>query len=309
MKFNLINLLYLFVRFAPIIVISFFSLQFIFNHDLNSIIYLSGLVLVCLLIISIGNIGYSILFKKRSQQNINKSDLCKAFELTQNGPLSVIPLSQAVLGYSFFFIIYILNKNNVKPILDTTYIGSNGGKYPYTGGNDEIFKQNIPLLIILPLLIMGDLFWNIIFGCDNFATLFTSLIIGSLFGFFWALVLDSNNSRVKEQGVCGKDYICDIKRVDSVYSTYATGKDRDLSLFNVINNSVCDDYKKLKTRSIYKCRLKPNTSNLATNTPIGNNISEEEELANIIADYKNAKLSSTDNKPQIQTIWDSWKPK
>jgi hypothetical protein len=305
MKFSLINLLYLLVRLAPIIVISFFSLQFIFNRDLISVIYLSGLVIACLLIISVGNIGYSILFKNRANNKGNKTALCKVFELTQNGPLSVIPLSQAVLGYSFFFLIYILNKNNVKPKLDKTYTGKNGSQYPHTGGSDEIFKQNIPILVILPMLIMGDLFWNINFGCDNFATLLISLTIGSLFGFFWALLLDSSNSRMKEDGVCGKDHFCKATQIDSVYSTYATGKEMDLSLFNVINNSICDDYKKLKTRSIYKCRLKPTSSNLATNTPIGNNISEEDELKRIISDYEKDTITSTN---KIKTIWDSWKP-
>jgi hypothetical protein len=135
---------------------------------------------------------------------------------------------------------------------------------------------------------------------------------------------------MKDNGVCGTDYFCDANRIDAVYSTYATGKEMDLSLFNVINNSVCDDYKNIHQRNIYKCRLKSKSTNLETNTPvssasiachghsnprlpgeacpswstIGNAISEESELQQMVQSYSNELTNSN----KIKEIWDTVKP-
>ena len=296
MKFNLINLLYLFIRLAPIIVVTFFSLQFVFNRDFISIIYLSGLVIICIILISVGKV-YSSVFPNRAAANEKTSNmLCKVFELTKNGPISNIPLGQTILGYSFFFLVYIINKNNVKPIsIDTKDV-------LHTGGNDEIIKQNIPLFVILPLLIIGDLFWNVTYCCENFNTLFASLAIGSLFGFIWAGWLDTN-SRLKDtnQGVCGNNRTCQIDRIDAKYSTYATGKEVDLSLFTVINNPICDSYKNLPNRSIYKCKYV--NSPVAANTPTGTTIiSQTDELKAITKAYDTTSTNYDFNMDYTATV-------
>ena len=44
MDFNIINILYMFFRLAPFIIVSYFTLQSIFNQDLKGVIYLIGLL-------------------------------------------------------------------------------------------------------------------------------------------------------------------------------------------------------------------------------------------------------------------------
>ena len=44
MDLNLINILYLFFRMAPFVIVSYFSLQSILNQDLKGLIYLIGLI-------------------------------------------------------------------------------------------------------------------------------------------------------------------------------------------------------------------------------------------------------------------------
>ena len=46
MDFNLINILYMFFRLAPFIIVSYFTLQSIFNQDLKGVIYLIGLLIL-----------------------------------------------------------------------------------------------------------------------------------------------------------------------------------------------------------------------------------------------------------------------
>jgi len=270
MKFNLINLLYLFIRLAPIIVISFFSLQFVFNQDLVAIIYLIGLIITCLVNLSVGNIFFPWLSRNRPKTNIKRENLvCNTLSLNiKEGPLSNMPLSQTVLGFSLFFFVYILFKNNSPdqkmnkdgtPYRDPAYPNSN----VYESTN-RIYSNNIPLLVILPILIFGDLLWNISNGCADYFFLMISLILGSSMGLLWAFITD-NNSRRREVGCGGNYHECstgDITSSNAVYLYPASGKELDLSLFNVINNSVCNQ---TNYRSIYKCRPIHRNRSPATN--------------------------------------------
>ena len=261
MKFNIVNLLYLFFRLAPIIIVAFFSLQLVFNYDVISIIYLIGLIIACLTNMAVGNVFYGSVFKERALQTAARkkelNPMCKVFELTKEGPLSNIPLSQTVLSYSLFFLVLIIFKNDVKTLnWKNTDVKVNPG--------GQIYKDNIPFFVILPLLIIGDMFWNIKYECDTFQTLVVSLAIGGSIGLAWSTIIDQTyNSRFTggkdstqaDIGVVGgSGKLRKISNVSASYSTYATGKELDISLFNVINNNVCE---KAFQRSIYKCRNIP----------------------------------------------------
>ena len=273
MKFNIVNLLYLFFRLAPIIIVTFFSLQFVFNYDIISIIYLIGLIIACLTNIAVGNVFYGSMFKERALQTAARkkelNPMCKVFELTKGGPLSNIPLSQTVLSYSFFFMVLIIIKNNVKTLdWKNTYIedvkGFGKKIMPKINPGGQIYKDNIAFFVILPLLILGDMYWNIKYGCDSFQTLAVSLAIGGSIGLAWSTIIDQNyNSRFTggkdntqvDIGVISLSGRLDkIQNLSATYTTYATGKEVDISLFNVINNNVCE---KAAQRSIYKCRNTP----------------------------------------------------
>jgi len=284
MKFNIINLLYLFFRLAPIIVVSFFSLQFVFNYDYISIIYLIGLIIAILTNLAVGNVFNGLAFKNRSNQTTERKKelnmMCKVFELTKDGPISNLPLSQTVLSYSFFFLLLIIIKNNVKTLdwSKLTTETENGKPVQYPTIHEPILlKNNIPFFIVLPILIIGDMFWNIKYECDTFQTLFISLIIGGLIGLLWARIIElTYNSRYNggkdndnaDIGVIGNSKSSSafrkVNNLSATYSRYASGAEIDVSLFNVINNNICDQQGK---RTLYKCRNISNPTRIAPSSP------------------------------------------
>ena len=98
--------------------------------------------------------------------------MCKIIDLTDSGPISALPLGQTVLGYTLFFVLYILIKY-------------------------QLFNENIGFVIIMILLISGDMLWNNIYNCSDMARLLLALIIGSLFGISWALLIEITQKQTK----------------------------------------------------------------------------------------------------------------
>ena len=71
MDFNIINILYMFFRLAPFIIVSYFTLQSIFNQDLKGVIYLIG----------IQELGkFDKKFKKDEKVNLMHIAICKLLE-------------------------------------------------------------------------------------------------------------------------------------------------------------------------------------------------------------------------------------
>jgi hypothetical protein len=196
MDLNIVSIGYLFFKLSPFILVCFFSLQSIFNQDLKGIIYLVGLLLACFVAVISGNIpGFETISKQGIPITLNP--MCKFIELSTNGPISKLPLGQTVLSYTFFYLCYIILKY-------------------------KLINQNIATFIIFPLLIVGDLIWNLSYGCANIIALICSLLIGSAMGIFWAYIVDS------------------------------TGK-VELQLFNGISNKeICSR----PSRTVYRCRVR-----------------------------------------------------
>ena len=311
MKFNIVNLLYLFFRLAPIIIVTFFSLQFVFNYDAISIIYLVGLILACMATMAVGNVFYGgIFFKERALQTVNRkkelNPMCKVFELTKEGPLSNIPLSQTILGYSFFFLVLIIIKNDVRTLdWKNTYTEDKGfGKriMPKVNSGGQIYKDNLPFFIILPLLIIGDMFWNIKYECDSFQTLLVSLAIGGSIGLLWSTIIDQtfnsrftggkDNNKTDIGVVGGSGRLDKIKKISASYSTYATGKEIDISLFNILNNNICE---KSSKRSIYKCRNitdPTSTSQVVIPTTSNDTMTDTDKLNQILENIGQTKATT-----------------
>jgi len=167
MLLNIFTILYFLIRMAPFIVVSYFTIQFLFTQDISGFIYLIGLIITCMINIQLGNYPA---FRLRDSKTMAK--YCKIIDLTDNGPLSDIPLGQAVLGYTMFFTLYIILKHG-------------------------LVQQNLGFIIIITLLVAGDLLWNITNMCADAAGLVTALIVGGSFGALWALIFDSTKKRTK----------------------------------------------------------------------------------------------------------------
>jgi len=189
MELNIVNIIYLFFRLAPFIIVSYFTLQSIFNQDLKGLIYLIGLLVASVVTVMIGNVipqpDKSLIPDQPtlSKQQIEK---CNYLTLGQGQPVSKLPLSQTVFGYTLAYLSYFIGVNNL-----TT--------------------QNIPTFVIFPLVILADMMWNVLNSCSTNIMLLTALIIGGLIGVLWAMIIDSTQmtnltyfSGISNKDVCSK---------------------------------------------------------------------------------------------------------
>ena len=156
-NFNFI--LYTAFRLAPFILVSFFSLSSLLNQDLKGIIYLAGLLIACFVSVLVGN-------QLPSHVIADKNTLvCNVLTLTENGRISKVPLSMTVFCYTFFYLVYII------------------ARY-------KLANQNIPTLIVFPLLIIGEYVWNMNYGCSGNIGLLAAFGIGSIIGTVWSIIID-----------------------------------------------------------------------------------------------------------------------
>jgi hypothetical protein len=193
MELNLINVLYMFFRLSPFIIVSYFTLQSILNQDLKGVIYLVGLIVTSFIVYLIA----SMLPEEPVSKNSNDLMKVKCTQLTigSGNPISQLPLSQTVFGYTLTYLSYFIGVNNLQ-------------------------SQNIPIFILFPVLILGDIFWSTTNSCSSPKYLLISLIISSIVGLLWAMLIEST-------GVGGFAYL--------------TG---------IANKDVCSR----PTKSLYKCR-------------------------------------------------------
>jgi hypothetical protein len=170
MELNLITLSYLFFRLAPFIIVSYFSLSSIFNQDLKGLIYLVGLLLATFVTIIVGNtlpISFTIgtdIPGTNTEKAVN--GVCNMITIGKDGSFSRIPLGLSMLTYTLIYLVYIIVMNRIE-------------------------MSNLPTLIILPLIILGDLIWNITNDCYTIFGLGLSIACGGLMGWAWAAIVDS----------------------------------------------------------------------------------------------------------------------
>ena len=100
MDLNLVNILYMFFRMAPFIIVSYFTLQSILNQDLKGVIYLIGLIVTCFIV-------YLIAAVLPEEKGLMPSDYskvrCTQLTIGNNYPISKLPLSQTVFGYTLTY--------------------------------------------------------------------------------------------------------------------------------------------------------------------------------------------------------------
>jgi hypothetical protein len=167
---NVVSIAYISFRLAPFILVCFFSLSSIFNQDLKGIMYLSGLLFTSFLAVIIGNAGRST-FERTSESTTDAfyedaTRVCNLLTLTKNGPISNIPLGQIVFSYTAGYLGYVIFKYG-------------------------LISQNIPTLIIFPLLIISEIAWSLRNQCAKPFALLAAVVIGAGGGIGWAAMIDS----------------------------------------------------------------------------------------------------------------------
>ena len=53
----------------------------------------------------------------------------------------------------------------------------------------KLAVQNIPTLIIFPLIIIAEFSWNMFYGCSSMAGIVAAGAIGGLFGGMWSMII------------------------------------------------------------------------------------------------------------------------
>jgi hypothetical protein len=92
---------------------------------------------------------------------------CTALTLGKNEPLSNLPLSQTVFGFTLSYLSYFIATSNLT-------------------------LQNIPMFIVMSVVILADMLWNVQNSCMDAKYLGLALLLGSAFGVFWAYFIETN---------------------------------------------------------------------------------------------------------------------
>jgi len=158
---NLLTLSYLFLRLAPFIIVSFFTLMSVFNQDFKGVIYLVGLIFSCFASTLIYN-SASTYIPGTLQTNV----LCNLMSFNEDQTTSSLPMGQNILGYTYAYLLYAIIYN-------------------------QTVNGNIPLITLFAVLITFDGIWNFNNSCFNPAQLILALALGVAFGIGWSAIIVS----------------------------------------------------------------------------------------------------------------------
>jgi hypothetical protein len=92
--------------------------------------------------------------------------VCNLMTISNTGPLSNLPLSLVVFTYTFGYLLFPIAKFKQE-------------------------NQNIPTLVIFPVIILADIIWQFTNGCANTLALAAALIVSGLLGVAWASIIYS----------------------------------------------------------------------------------------------------------------------
>lgn len=172
MELNIVTLLYLFFRLAPFIIVCYFALSSLFNQDMKGLIYLVGLLFACFVTFIFGHtlpISYTSGESDTVPNQVKLvAPVCNLITIGKDGSFSRLPLGLATLSYTFFYLVYIIVKNNLE-------------------------LNNLPTLIFFPIIILADFIWNIMNDCYSSTGVVLSLVIGGCMGVAWSAIITQLN--------------------------------------------------------------------------------------------------------------------
>lgn len=165
MDLNIIGFGYLFLRLAPFVLASFFTLASIFNQDFKGFIYLVGLLFSSFITM----LAAKLPFISNLTRPTDAPEICNVLTIGQTDSLSDLPLGQSSINYTFAYLWYSMI-------------------------HSDLVGQNIPTLVFFPLLIIFDFIWNFNNSCYSFFQLATSAGVGGLIGWLWAYIISTSKS-------------------------------------------------------------------------------------------------------------------
>lgn len=191
MNVNISNILYIAFRLAPFIIVCFFTLESFLNWNIKGVVYLCGLLVACVVTVFASNA-----FGNGSTPDSDvDNNICNSISLGQGGSLlSKLPLSTAVFSYTFFYLFtFIFNLARQSSYSAKKPIGKNNA-FNKKGVLQNILVQNLPTLILFPLLLVIDAIWNMMNGCSPWYNILVSTAISGAIGVAWASVIASTGN-------------------------------------------------------------------------------------------------------------------
>jgi hypothetical protein len=162
MNINITALLYLFLRLAPFILVSFFSLSSIFNHDFKGIVYLLGLLVSNVVVLSIESFMPVIFFTPPDAKDMT----CDFLNISSgDSTMSNMPLGTGIIAYTLAYLLFVIIK------------------YGY-------FFGNIGTIILLSTLLLSDFIWHIQHNCFRLNPILFTIFFFSVCGVGWAILID-----------------------------------------------------------------------------------------------------------------------
>lgn len=176
---NFTKMVYFILRLAPFIIVCFFVLESVFNQEIKGVFYLGGVLVSCMIITILGNTLSSEMLDASEGSLSNSFESNRAStdpvpnhlrsavlcSLVSLGPISKLPLSQTILSFTFFYLVYIIGTNNLA-------------------------DNNIPTLVIFPILILSDIVWNYTNLCFTAPAIIISFIVSGGLGVLYAYILE-----------------------------------------------------------------------------------------------------------------------
>ena len=161
MDIDFFALTYLFLRLAPFILVSFFSLSSIFNQDFKGIVYLICLLASTFIVL----LFESFIPDKFLIAPSNKDLTCEFLNISSNTPMSRLPLGTGTIAFTFAYLLYTIVQ------------------YEYT-------NYNIPTIIFFSILLASDIAWQITHTCYNPVNVFITMVAFAACGIGFSYLID-----------------------------------------------------------------------------------------------------------------------
>lgn len=217
MELSISTLAYLFLQLSPFVIVSYFALSSIFNGDLKGIIFLFGLI-VCLTILLIIVKFIAPLEQIPLFKSLFQIHNCTMVTLGGN-ILGILPLSTAILSFTFWYLMFTLIENDMKEIgvkhgdnpVKAHKLWKNAFPTPYINENWATISFFVILISAQLVLTNTDIKpWGI-GHCYNTGQHVTSIALAGCLGIFWSVMVREMKtpafqyfSRYKNNEVCKK---------------------------------------------------------------------------------------------------------
>lgn len=162
MDIQLTALFYLFLRLAPFILVSYFTLSSVFHSDLKGFVYLIGLLLTTVIAS-----GFSSFFPQDWIGLPSDRDFtCDFLDITRNSKITYLPVGSGIITYTLGYLLYTIVEYNSQ-------------------------AKNWPTITFLSILSGLDIFWQFNHSCYNPISIILTIVMFGLLGVTWAAIIDS----------------------------------------------------------------------------------------------------------------------